>query len=251
MAVLDSTCRHCLPRSTCPCLCLLSPGSCQYHFKLTNHGQRTQRLYWRTDGSLASAQSSKGGNLPGRTILPPIFTPKKKDSLGSVHSSREKPVFSLIPSRVELFPGCSVDMVLTASSDSPKVRRCACSQKVLQHSYVAQWVCVHLIWCMFYCVQTIESVLASGSTGAFDVPGHCGLPEFLRPHYVCRCDLPICGYYAKHFPQAAELQHEKGWSKDHERYSVRYVFNDLVLLGRAVLPYIMSSQMFGFAGTQV
>ncbi|KAI3371721.1 hypothetical protein L3Q82_024292, partial [Scortum barcoo] len=38
-------------------------------------------------------------------------------------TGREKPVFHLSPSRVELFPGCSVDMVLTGSSDSPKVVR--------------------------------------------------------------------------------------------------------------------------------
>uniref|UniRef100_A0A8C2Z823 Hydin adenylate kinase-like domain-containing protein n=1 Tax=Cyclopterus lumpus TaxID=8103 RepID=A0A8C2Z823_CYCLU len=35
-------------------------------------------------------------------------------------SSEEKPVFNLRPSRVELTPGGSVDMVLTGSSDSPK-----------------------------------------------------------------------------------------------------------------------------------
>lgn len=112
-------------------VCPLSPGSCQYNFKLTNHGQRPQRLYWHTDSFVASTQSHKRGNLSSRTILPPISTPKKKDILGhgSVLSVREKPTFSLSPSRVELFPGSSVDMVLTGSSDSPKVRQFACRTK--------------------------------------------------------------------------------------------------------------------------
>lgn len=95
-----------------------SPGSCQYYFKLTNQGLRTQRLYWRIDGS----QQSKVGDLSGRTILPPIST-SKKDTLADGSPLREKTVFSLSPSRVELFPGNSVDMVLSGSSDSPKVRK--------------------------------------------------------------------------------------------------------------------------------
>ncbi|XP_029289106.1 hydrocephalus-inducing protein homolog [Cottoperca gobio] len=103
-----------------------SHGSCQYHFKLTNHGQQVQRMYWRTDGFLLNAKTQKQVNLSCRTVLPPISAPRKKDILGRgslLPSSREKPVFSLRPSRAELFPGCSVDMVLSGSSDSPKVVR--------------------------------------------------------------------------------------------------------------------------------
>ncbi|XP_071313817.1 hydrocephalus-inducing protein homolog isoform X2 [Trachinotus anak] len=103
-----------------------SYGSCQYHFKLTNHGQRMHRLYWRIDGSPPCTKSRNEDSLSDRAILPPISTPRKKDvpRRGSLlSSSREKPVFSLSPSRVELFPGCSVDMVLTGSSDSSKVVR--------------------------------------------------------------------------------------------------------------------------------
>ncbi|GAA6221266.1 hydrocephalus-inducing protein homolog [Lates japonicus] len=101
-----------------------SHGSCQYHFKLTNYGQRIHRLYWRNDGFLPHSKTCKGDNLSGGLVLPPISSPRKTDvvSRGSVLSSiREKPVFSLSPSRVELSPGCSVDMVLTGSSDSSKV----------------------------------------------------------------------------------------------------------------------------------
>ncbi|XP_053175951.1 hydrocephalus-inducing protein homolog [Scomber japonicus] len=103
-----------------------SHGSCQYHFKLTNHGQRIHRMYWKTDGFLPSSKTRKGELSSSRTFLPSISGPRKKDisGRGSLTSSlTDKPVFSLSPSRVELFPGCSVDMVLTGSSDSPKVVR--------------------------------------------------------------------------------------------------------------------------------
>ncbi|XP_027128846.1 hydrocephalus-inducing protein homolog isoform X3 [Larimichthys crocea] len=103
-----------------------SPGTCQYHFKLTNHGLRTHLMYWQNDSFLSSTKTHKGRTLSGGTILPPISTPRKKDipGYGSVSSSGEKPpVFSLSPSRVELFPGCSADMVLTGSLDCPKVVR--------------------------------------------------------------------------------------------------------------------------------
>ncbi|XP_069028847.1 hydrocephalus-inducing protein homolog [Embiotoca jacksoni] len=103
-----------------------SHGSCQYHFKLTNHGQRTHRMYWKIDGSPPSSKTCKGGSLPDQAFLPPISTPRPRDALtrGSpLSSGREKPVFSLSPSRVELFPGCSVDMLLAGSSDSTKLVR--------------------------------------------------------------------------------------------------------------------------------
>ncbi|XP_072290521.1 hydrocephalus-inducing protein homolog [Eucyclogobius newberryi] len=97
-----------------------SHGLYQYHFKLTNLGLRTHRMYWRTDGLLNKTQRV---NKPGsQTSLPPIIPPKKKNLLlqGSRGSSRvERPVFSLNPSRVELFPGQSVDMILTGSCNTP------------------------------------------------------------------------------------------------------------------------------------
>ncbi|XP_026221932.1 hydrocephalus-inducing protein homolog [Anabas testudineus] len=101
-----------------------SHGSCQYHFKLTNHGQRVHRMYWGVDGFLPSTKSRKGDSLSRGTLLPSISAPRKKVSPGRgsfPSSSREKPVFSLTPTRVELFPGYSVDMVLMGTSDSPKV----------------------------------------------------------------------------------------------------------------------------------
>ncbi|CAJ1057504.1 hydrocephalus-inducing protein homolog isoform X3 [Xyrichtys novacula] len=130
----------------------LSHETCQYHFKLTNHGQRVHLLYWSMESPLLSPKPRKGnlsgkttqppisaprtkdtqdlpspkpckGNLSGKTILPPISAPRKKDTQDltpSLFISRDQPVFSLSPARVELFPGCSVDMVLTGTSDSPK-----------------------------------------------------------------------------------------------------------------------------------
>ncbi|XP_040894088.1 hydrocephalus-inducing protein homolog [Toxotes jaculatrix] len=103
-----------------------SHGSCQYHFKLTNHGQRIHQMYWRTESFLPNTKTRKGNDLSGQTFLPSISAPRKKDVLsrGSLLlSDREKPVFSLSPSRVDLFPGCSVDMVLMGSSDTSKVVR--------------------------------------------------------------------------------------------------------------------------------
>nr|XP_057932234.1 hydrocephalus-inducing protein homolog isoform X2 [Doryrhamphus excisus] len=91
-----------------------SHGSQEFHFKLTNYGQRIHRLYWKPECS------------SGRTFLPSISASKKKDSATSgswAGSSEDKPVFSISPTRVELFPGDSVDMLLKGSSDSPKVVR--------------------------------------------------------------------------------------------------------------------------------
>lgn len=101
----------------------------QYHFKLSNHGKRVHRMYWKIDTSQPTAKTQKGGSLPNQSFLPPIsrgiISPKQRDEprRGSLlPSSREKSTVSLSPSRLELFPGCSADMVLTVSSDSPKVK---------------------------------------------------------------------------------------------------------------------------------
>ncbi|XP_075998117.1 hydrocephalus-inducing protein homolog [Genypterus blacodes] len=108
-----------------------SHGSCQYHFKLTNYGQRRHLMYWRSEGSslfpqglLRSTKTNKEKNMSGRSFLPSISASRQKDNIscGSLVSSiRDRPVFSLSPIRVELFPGCSVDMLLTGSSDCPKI----------------------------------------------------------------------------------------------------------------------------------
>ncbi|XP_056273332.1 hydrocephalus-inducing protein homolog [Pseudoliparis swirei] len=99
----------------------LSHSLCQYHFKLTNQGKRTYRMYWQSAGFLPKARKAYG--LSGRSVLPPISASSKKGvcSRGAKPSSSEgELVFALRPSRVELAPGGSVDMVLSGSSDSPK-----------------------------------------------------------------------------------------------------------------------------------
>ncbi|KAG7521590.1 hydrocephalus-inducing protein-like [Solea senegalensis] len=108
---------------------------CQYHFKLTNLGQRTHWMYWGTDGSRHNAKTHNGDSL---SFLPPISPPKKKDVhiRGSLVAVGEEPVFGLTPSRVKLLPGCSVDMVLTGYSDTAKVvqERLVCRGTVGDHA---------------------------------------------------------------------------------------------------------------------
>ncbi|KAM6936867.1 hydrocephalus-inducing protein homolog [Xenentodon cancila] len=101
-----------------------SHGSCQYLFKLTNQGQRVHRLYWKFDSILICTKKQKWGNFSQRAFLPPISNSMQRDIVdhgSSLSYTKAKPVFTISPCRVELFPGCSVDMVVTAFSDSPKV----------------------------------------------------------------------------------------------------------------------------------
>ncbi|XP_051916753.1 hydrocephalus-inducing protein homolog isoform X2 [Hippocampus zosterae] len=91
-----------------------SHGSCDYYFKVTNYGQRVHRLYWKIECS------------SGRTFLPSISAVKKRDSVTTgwwSSPTEDRPVFSISPTRIELFPGGSVDMTLKGSSDYPKVVR--------------------------------------------------------------------------------------------------------------------------------
>uniref|UniRef100_A0A3Q4HS25 Hydin adenylate kinase-like domain-containing protein n=1 Tax=Neolamprologus brichardi TaxID=32507 RepID=A0A3Q4HS25_NEOBR len=97
-------------------------------------------MYWKVDTSQPTAKLCKGGTLPDQSFLPPIFTPKQRDDArrgSSLPSSREKLMVSLRPSRLELFPGGSADMVLTVSADSPKVvrERLVCYAIVGQQGY--------------------------------------------------------------------------------------------------------------------
>ncbi|XP_075327326.1 hydrocephalus-inducing protein homolog [Odontesthes bonariensis] len=135
-----------------------SHGSCQYHIKLTNHGQRVHRMFWKINGFLACTKKHKGASLSERTFLPPISTPRQKDTLSrrsSLSSSREKPVFSLSPSRVELFPGSSVDMVLTASSDSPKVAH----ERLVCHGIIGHQGCQETIMSVDVTCRFVAPVL--------------------------------------------------------------------------------------------
>ncbi|XP_047205151.1 hydrocephalus-inducing protein homolog isoform X6 [Girardinichthys multiradiatus] len=96
--------------------------SYQYPFKLTNHGPRHHRMFWKIGGFLASPKQHV--NFSGRTVLPPISSSGQRDTLrhrSLPSSNREKSVFTLSPACVDLSPGSSVDMVLAAFTDSPKI----------------------------------------------------------------------------------------------------------------------------------
>ncbi|XP_077145064.1 hydrocephalus-inducing protein homolog isoform X4 [Ranitomeya variabilis] len=82
-----------------------SAGPCRYHFTMTNRGRRTHQLYWMTEGF---PQFSKRPQLPS---LKP----------GAPNPESQGPVFRLLPSRMELNPGQSIDVVLEGSSATPKM----------------------------------------------------------------------------------------------------------------------------------
>ena len=96
-----------------------SQGVCKYHFRLTNRGQRLHRMHWASPlfPPRAYKRTARDENA-----LPPITT-GKTGSGSRLSSPKEKPVFSLSPPRLELFPGQSADVFLTGSSDTPKVRQ--------------------------------------------------------------------------------------------------------------------------------
>ncbi|XP_039456431.1 hydrocephalus-inducing protein homolog [Oreochromis aureus] len=134
----------------------------QYHFKLCNHGKRVHRMYWKVDTSQPTAKLCKGGSLPNQSFLPPICTLKQRDDPrrgSSLPSSREKSMVSLRPSRLELFPGGSADMVLTVSADAPKVvrERLVCYAIVGQQGYQEKIMSVDITCCFVAPLLSISS----------------------------------------------------------------------------------------------
>ncbi|XP_041651130.1 hydrocephalus-inducing protein homolog [Cheilinus undulatus] len=138
----------------------LSHETCQYHFKLTNHGQRVHRLYWSRQDFLPPTKTCKRGSLSGHTILPPISSPKERNSPDRVSfPSREQPMSSLRPTRVELFPDSTVDMVLTVSSNSPKVVR----ERLVCHGIVGNQGCNQHIMTVDVTCRFVAPVLSFSS----------------------------------------------------------------------------------------
>ncbi|XP_072277434.1 hydrocephalus-inducing protein homolog [Pyxicephalus adspersus] len=82
-----------------------SAGPCRYHFTMTNCGRRTHQIYWTTEGF---------PHFRKRQQLPSL---KPAD----LQSECPEPIFRLHPSRMELHPGQSVDVVLEGTSDIPKM----------------------------------------------------------------------------------------------------------------------------------
>ncbi|KAF5907639.1 hydrocephalus-inducing protein, partial [Clarias magur] len=91
-----------------------SSGPYQYHFRITNRGQRFHKLFWTTEGF--------PHKIPPTTKHRPLTISregKTTSPLAPVTSSA--PVFSLTPTRLELGPGHSANMLLEGSCDTPKV----------------------------------------------------------------------------------------------------------------------------------
>lgn len=96
---------------------------CKYHFRVTNRGQRFHQLFWCSEGQSPFRHWAKGSprDSKARSTLSPEAT--------------GPPVFSLSPTRLELSPGQSADMVLEGSSEVPKV------SKRKQKESSIEWVC--------------------------------------------------------------------------------------------------------------
>nr|XP_006823299.1 PREDICTED: hydrocephalus-inducing protein homolog [Saccoglossus kowalevskii] len=84
---------------------------CVRIFKLTNSGRRHQQMFWSTEGFLPQKNrklpSINAKDIKYQRLPKPPQTPR--------------PVFSLTPSRFELEPGQSIDVLLEGFSDTPKV----------------------------------------------------------------------------------------------------------------------------------
>ncbi|CAM9813667.1 unnamed protein product, partial [Bubo scandiacus] len=94
---------------------------CCYHFKITNKGRRTHRLYWSTEGF---------GPFHQRDRVPAVSTTQGQ---GSSQSPRPAcPVFKVQPQRVELMPGKTMEMVLEGFSSTPQVVK----ERLLCHAVV-------------------------------------------------------------------------------------------------------------------
>ncbi|KAM6324924.1 hydrocephalus-inducing protein homolog [Podargus strigoides] len=96
---------------------------CSYHFKITNKGRHTQWLSWTTEGFAPFHQRGR---------LPAISDTKGKDS--SQHPKPTCPVFNLRPSRVELMPGETMEVMLEGSSSTPQVVK----ERLLCHALVGR-----------------------------------------------------------------------------------------------------------------
>uniref|UniRef100_A0A8C8EBQ1 HYDIN protein n=1 Tax=Otus sunia TaxID=257818 RepID=A0A8C8EBQ1_9STRI len=94
---------------------------CCYHFKITNKGRRTHRLYWSTEGF---------GPFRQRDRVPAVSTTKGHGF--SQSPSPACPVFKVQPLRMELMPGKTMEMVLEGFSSTPQVVK----ERLLCHAVV-------------------------------------------------------------------------------------------------------------------
>ncbi|XP_053355859.1 hydrocephalus-inducing protein-like [Clarias gariepinus] len=104
-----------------------SSGPYQYHFRVTNRGQRFHKLFWTTEGF-----PHRGPPTTKQRPLTISREGKTTNPLAPVTSS--DPVFSLTPTRLELGPGHSANMLLEGSCDIPKVVR----ERLVCHAIVGK-----------------------------------------------------------------------------------------------------------------
>ncbi|KAK2848119.1 hypothetical protein Q7C36_009801 [Tachysurus vachellii] len=105
-----------------------SSGPCQYHFKITNRGQRFHKLFWTTEGF--PHFRCRG---PPTTKNQPLTTSSQGKARSQLAASTlGAPVFYLTPTRLELGPGHSADMLLEGFCDTPKVVR----ERMICHAFV-------------------------------------------------------------------------------------------------------------------
>ncbi|KAM6325117.1 LOW QUALITY PROTEIN: hydrocephalus-inducing protein homolog [Podargus strigoides] len=95
---------------------------CSYRFKITNKGRYTQRLSWTTEGFAPFCQCDH----------PAISDTKGKDS--SQCPKPTCPVFNLQPSRMELMPGKTMEVMLEGFSSTPQVVK----ERLLCHAFVGR-----------------------------------------------------------------------------------------------------------------
>ncbi|XP_033625714.1 hydrocephalus-inducing protein homolog [Asterias rubens] len=102
-----------------------SSGPCRRMFTLTNRGRRHQQLFWSTEGFNPIKLKNKDPYYNPLDVkyqrMPPPPPPPK-------------PVFSITPSRFELEPAESIDVVVEGQSDTPKTVK----ERMLCHAIIGK-----------------------------------------------------------------------------------------------------------------
>ncbi|XP_064239335.1 hydrocephalus-inducing protein homolog [Aotus nancymaae] len=98
-----------------------------YRFKLTNKGRRIQQLFWMSDSFHPQAKLSKKGRVKkghahGRPQ--PSGSQEPRDP--------QSPVFQLHPSKMELYPDQTVDVILQGYSATPRIVK----EKLVCHAII-------------------------------------------------------------------------------------------------------------------
>ncbi|XP_071959113.1 hydrocephalus-inducing protein homolog isoform X2 [Antedon mediterranea] len=102
-----------------------SNSSCKRMFTLTNKGRRHQQMFWSSEGFPHIKTKHKDA----------FYNPKDvKYQRMPAPQPPPRPVFKLIPSRFELDPGQSIDLVLEGCCDEPKV----VNERLLCHAIIGK-----------------------------------------------------------------------------------------------------------------